>query len=147
MALSYISKVLEKGKYWGWLLIPAGIVFILYTAIFADPGAFGAEGPWHLIFNWGFAMLMPLLMGLVIAVQAFNQCERKTCPASGTASGLFGSFIGISTVACPMCPAVLLGWLGLGAAIPSAILSSLWLKSLSLVLLMVALMFATKGQK
>ncbi len=147
MALSYISKVLSKGKYWAWLLVPAIAIFVLYIGIFADVKAFGAQGPGYLLFNWAFSIIMPLLIGLVIAVQAYNQCERKNCPASGTASGIFGSILGVSTVACPMCPAVLLGWIGLGAAIPSAILSSVWLKSLSLVLLIAALLFAAKGQR
>lgn len=147
MAFSYVKKVLSKGKYWAWFLIPAIIVFVLYTAVFANTKEFGAQGPGYLVFNWAFAIVMPLLIGLVIAVQAYNQCENKTCPVGGTATGVVGGIIGIATVACPMCPAVLLGWVGLAAAIPSALLASVWVKGLSIVLLLLALGFATKGQK
>mgnify|MGYP005854771311 CR=1 FL=1 len=38
----------------------------------------------YLVFNWAFAILMPLLIGLVIAVQVYNLRENRTCPASGT---------------------------------------------------------------
>lgn len=147
MALSYIGRALSKGKYWGWFLIPAIIVFVLYVTVLANTKAFGAQGLGYLVFNWIFAIVMPLLVGLVIAVQAYNQRENKTCPVGGTTTGAIGGLIGIATVACPMCPAVLLGWIGLAAAIPSALLASVWVKGLSLILLVLALLFATKGQK
>jgi hypothetical protein len=147
MALHFVKKVLTKGAYWMWFLVPALAIGILYLTVFANPDAFGAKGPLHLVFNWMFALVMPVLIGLVITVQVYNLREVKTCPASSTTSGFFGGLIGVASVACPACPAVFLGFLGLGAAIPSAILSSIWFKSLSLALLVAALLLATKGRE
>lgn len=147
MALSYVSKVLSKGKYWAWFLIPSAVIAILYIAVLTNHKNYGAQGPGYLVFNWLFAILMPLFIGLVIAVQVYSLKEEKTCPRTSTTSGFFGGLLGITTVACPMCPAIFLGWLGLAAAVPSAILSSVWLKGLSLVLLVVSLLFATKGRQ
>jgi hypothetical protein len=122
------------------------LIGILYLTVWANPAAFGALGTGHLIFNWTFALAMPFLIGLVFAVQLHNLCENKTCPATGTASGAVGGLLGIASVACPICPAVFLGWLGLAGAVSSAILSSIWFKTLSLLLLIVALLAATKGR-
>ena len=120
---------------------------VLYLTVFVNVERFGAQGQGYLVFNWLFAITMPLLIGLVIAVQVYNLKEEKACPVTSTTSGAFGGIIGVATVACPMCPAIFLGWLGLAAAIPSAILSSIWVKSLSFVLLIAALLFATKGRQ
>ena len=61
--------------------------------------------------------------------------------------GALGSLLGIITVACPVCPAILLGWLGLAAAIPVALLAGPWLKLASLILLVLALNWATGGRR
>ncbi|MBI5398409.1 hypothetical protein HZB03_02995 [Candidatus Woesearchaeota archaeon] len=147
MALSHVKKVLSKGKYWAWFLIPSLIIMILYLTVFVNVKNFGAQGPGYFVFNWSFAIVMPFLIGLVFAVQVYNLKEARACPRTSTTSGIFGGIIGVATVACPMCPAVFLGWLGLAAAIPSAILSSIWVKSLSLVLLVAALLFGAKGRQ
>ena len=146
MALKHIKTVFSKPKYILFFLVPSLLIATLYLTVWANPAAFGALGIGHLIFNWAFALTMPLLIGLVIAVQIHNIREHKTCPATGTAGGFLGGLLGVASVACPICPAVFLGWLGLAGAVSSAILSSIWFKALSIGLLVVALLAATKGR-
>jgi hypothetical protein len=102
-----------------------------------DPGAYDAMG-------WVFALAFPVLTGATLAVLVANYREQKACPLDAAGSGLGGSVLGIFTVGCSACPALLLGWLGLGAAVPSAFLASPWLKLASLALLVAALFWAGK---
>ena len=62
-------------------------------------------------------------VGGVIAAQWYNLAERNACPVTAMSGGALGSLLGIITVACPVCPAILLGSLGLAAAIPVALLA------------------------
>jgi hypothetical protein len=136
MAFENIGKPLSKPKY---LLIWAlTAVFLMWLYI----GPLTAQGEYH-IFGWFFAVTFPILAGGILAGQWYNFSERKTCPVSATSGGILGGIIGIVTVACPLCVPVLLAWLGLAAAIPGAILGGPWLKAISLVLLVLALYWAT----
>jgi hypothetical protein len=73
-----------------------------------------------------------------------NDREHKTCPLGATGSGLGASLLGLFTIGCSGCPAILLGWFGLGAAVPGALLASPWVKLASLLLLVAALFWAAR---
>ena len=94
--------------------------------------------------GWVFALAFPVLTGATLAVLVANYREQMACPLDAAGSGLGGSVLGIFTVGCSTCPALLLGWLGLGAAVPSAFLASPWIKFASLLLLLAALFWAGK---
>ena len=136
MAFENVGKILSTPKYLTILVMSAAIFMWLYIGPLTNQEAYNT-------FGWVFAIVFPILTGGIIAGQWYNLSERKTCPASATSGGILGSVIGLVTVACPVCPAILLGWLGLAAAIPSAILGGPWLKAISLVLLLLALYWAT----
>ena len=102
-----------------------------------NPQAYDAMG-------WIFALAFPVLVGATLAVLVANYRERKACPLDATGGGLGGSIVGIFTVGCSTCPAILLSWIGLSAAVPSAFLASPWLKLASLLLLVAALYWAGK---
>lgn len=116
-------------------LVAALVVGGLYVGLLTDPAAYDAMG-------WVFALAFPVLTGATLAVLVANYRERKMCPVNAAGSGLGGSVLGIFTIACSSCPALLLGWLGLGAAVPGAFLASPWLKLASLLLLVAALFWA-----
>ena len=107
----------------------------LYIGLLTDPGAYDAMG-------WVFALAFPVLTGATLAVLVANYREQKSCPINAAGSGIGGGILRIFTIGCSACPALLLGWIGLGAAIPSAFLASPWLKLASLVLLVAALFWA-----
>lgn len=116
-------------------VITALVVGWLYLGLLTEPEAYDAMG-------WVFALAFPVLVGATLAVQVAHYRERKACPLDAAGGGLGGSIVGIFTVGCSTCPAILLGWLGLGAAVPIGFLASPWLKVASLVLLTVALYWA-----
>ncbi len=93
---------------------------------------------------WIFAIVFPVIVGLIVANQVYNIREVKTCPTSATSGGILGSVVGIITVGCPACPLVLLGWLGLGAGATGGVLGGPWIKLASLLVLVLALYWATK---
>jgi hypothetical protein len=94
--------------------------------------------------GWIFALAFPVLVGAMVAVQIATHREQRSCPVNATAGGAGGTILGIVTVGCATCPATLLGWIGLGAAIPGALLASPWLKLASLGLLALALSRASR---
>ena len=119
-----------------WLLATL-VVGGLYVGLLTDPEAYDAMG-------WVFALIFPVLVGAMLAVLVTSYREQKACPLNAAGSGLGGSVLGIFTVGCSTCPALLLGWIGLGAAVPSAFLASPWIKLASLLLLVAALFWAGK---
>lgn len=119
-----------------WLLATL-VVGWLYIGLLTNPEAYDAMG-------WVFALAFPVLTGATLAVLVANYREQKACPLNAAGSGLGGSVLGIFTVGCSTCPALLLGWIGLGAAVPSAFLASPWIKLASLLLLVAALFWAGK---
>jgi hypothetical protein len=137
MAFEKVQLIWKKpGYFFIWLLATLA-VGSLYIGLLTDPGAYDAMG-------WVFALAFPVLTGATLAVLVANYREQKACPLDAAGSGLGGSVLGIFTVGCSACPALLLGWLGLGAAVPSAFLASPWLKLASLALLVAALSWAGK---
>jgi hypothetical protein len=136
MAFENVSWIWRKPTYFLIWLISTLVVAWLYIGALTNPEAYDALG-------WFFAVVFPILTGATLAVQVANYRERKDCPVSSTGGGLTGGILGIVTVACPVCPSILLGWIGLGAAVPSSVLGGPWLKLLSLVFLALALHWAS----
>jgi hypothetical protein len=135
MAFEKAQLIWKKpGYFFIWLLATLA-VGSLYIGLLTDPGAYDAMG-------WVFALAFPVLTGATLAVLVANYREQKACPLDAAGSGLGGSVLGIFTIGCSTCPALLLGWIGLGAAVPSAFLASPWLKLASLLLLVAALFWA-----
>lgn len=130
-----IAFIWKRPMYLFVWVITALLVGWLYIGLLTNPEAYDVMG-------WVFAFAFPVLVGATLAVQLASYRERKACPLDATGSGLGGSIVGIFTVGCSTCPAILLGWLGLGAAVPTAFLASPWLKVASLVLLIAALYWA-----
>jgi len=130
-----IALIWKRPNYFFIWLITALAAGGLYIGLLTNPDAYDAMG-------WVFALAFPVLMGATLAVLVANYRERKTCPLDATGGGLGGSIAGIFTVGCSTCPAILLGWLGLGAVVPTAFLASPWLKFASLLLLVAALYWA-----
>lgn len=137
MAFERVRLVWQKPEYFFIWLLAALVVGWLYIGLLTDPGAYDAIG-------WVFALAFPGLTGATLAVLVATYREQKACPFNAAGSGLGGSVLGIFTVGCSTCPALLLGWIGLGAAIPSAFLASPWVKLASLLLLATALFWAGK---
>jgi len=140
MAFEKVSCIWQKGTYFLiWLVTTLGVGWI-YIGPLTDQGAYDAMG-------WIFALVFPVLMGATVAVQVANYREQKSCPLNATGGGVGGSILGIVTVGCSTCPAILLGWIGLGAAIPGALLASPWLKLISLCLLVLGFFWASSAKK
>lgn len=137
MAFERVRLVWKKPEYFFIWLLAALVVGWLYIGLLTDPGAYDAMG-------WVFALAFPALTGATLAVLVATYREQKACPFNAAGSGLGGSVLGIFTVGCSTCPALLLGWIGLGAAVPSAFLASPWIKLASLLLLVAALFWAGK---
>ena len=137
MVLSNAFRVFKKGNYFLLFLIVALVVGWLYIGPLTNTEVYD-------IVAWIFAILFPILVGLIVSNQVYNLKEVKTCPASATTGGVIGGIAGIVTVGCPVCPLVLLGWLGLGAGATGGILGGPWIKIASLVVLIIALNWATK---
>jgi len=136
MAFENIRKLLSKTQYLLIWAITGAFLMWLYIGVLTNHSEYNT-------FGWIFAITWPILAGGILAGQWYNLAQRKTCPVSATSGGILGSVIGVITVACPACAPLLLAWLGLAAAIPSAILGGPWLKVISLVLLGLALYWAT----
>ena len=137
MAFDNLGKVLGKSKYLWTGVIIAVVVSWIYTGTLTRTEMYDS-------FDWIFAIVFPLLVGGIIMSQIYNSKERKTCPANATTGGAVGGVVGITTVACPICPLVLLSWLGLAGGGSAAFFSSSWLKAVSLVILLVSLNWSTK---
>ena len=135
MAFENIQLIWMRPTYLLIWLIATVAVGLLYVGILTEPAAYDAMG-------WVFALAFPVLTGATLAVLVANYRERKVCPVDAAGSGLGGSILGIFTIGCSSCPALLLGWLGLGATVPAAFLASPWLKLASLLLLVAALFWA-----
>ena len=136
MAFENINKLLEKPKYLGIWALTAIILMWLYIGPLTNQAVYNALA-------WVFAITFPVLAGGIVAGQYYNLTEKKTCHINATGGGVLGSVLGIITVGCPLCPAILLGWIGLGAALPSALLGGPWLKVISLIVLILSLHWTT----
>ena len=139
MAFEKVRLIWKRTIYFFIWLIATLVVGWLYIGPLTNEEAYDAMG-------WVFALAFPVLVGATLAVQVANYREQKACPLNATGGGLGGSILGIFTVGCYTCPAILLGWIGLGAAVPSAFLASPWLKLTSLLLLVVGLFWASKAR-
>lgn len=137
MAFEKVRLIWKRPMYFFIWLLATLVVGWLYIGLLTDPEAYDAMG-------WVFALAFPVLTGATLAVLVANYREQKACPLNAAGSGLGGSVLGIFTVGCSACPALLLGWIGLGAAVPSAFLASPWIKLASLLLLVAALFWAGK---
>lgn len=137
MPFEKVSWIWKKGAYFLIWLVTTLVVGWLYIGPLTDQEAYDAVG-------WTFALVFPILVGAMVAVQVANYREQKSCPLNATSGGVGGTILGIVTVGCSTCPAILLGWIGLGAAIPGSLLASPWLKLPSLFLLAVALSWASR---
>ena len=137
MAFEKVQLIWKRPMYFFIWLLATLVVGWLYIGLLTNPEAFDAMG-------WVFALAFPVLTGATLAVLVANYREQKACPLNAAGSGLGGSVLGIFTVGCSACPALLLGWIGLGAAVPSAFLASPWIKLASLLLLVAALFRAGK---
>jgi len=137
MAFENVKLIWKRPVYFFIWLLAALVVGWLYIGLLTDPEAYDAVG-------WVFALAFPVLTGATLVVLVANYQEQKACPLNAAGSGVGGGVLGIFTVGCSACPALLLGWIGLGAAVPSAFLASPWLKLASLLLLVAALFWAGK---
>jgi hypothetical protein len=137
MAFEKVSWIWTKGTYFLIWLVTALAVGWIYIGPLTDQDAYDAMG-------WIFALVFPVLVGALVAVQVANYREQKACAVNATSGGVGGTLLGIVTVGCVTCPAILLGWLGLGAAIPGSLLGSPWLKLASLFVLVLSLFWASK---
>lgn len=137
MAFERIRLIWTQPVYFSIWLVTAFLVGGLYMGLLTDIAAYDTMG-------WIFALSFPVLTGATLSVLIANYREQKTCPLDAAGSGLGGSILGIFTIGCSTCPAILLGWIGLGAAVPTAFLASPWLKLASLGLLVAALFWAGK---
>lgn len=95
-------------------------------------------------FAWIFAILFPIMVGFIVAMQMYNKAEQKTCPGTASTGGILGGIAGIITVGCPACPLILFSWLGLAAGATGGVLGGPWVKLASLVVLGVAAYWAAK---
>ena len=137
MAFEKVQLIRKRPMYFFIWLLATLVVGGLYIGLLTNLEAYDAMG-------WVFALAFPVLTGATLAVLVANYREQKACPLNAAGSGLGGSVLGIFTVGCSACPALLLGWIGLGAAVPSAFLASPWIKLASLLLLVAALFWAGK---
>ncbi|MBI4155581.1 hypothetical protein HY498_05890 [Candidatus Woesearchaeota archaeon] len=137
MSFNNIIVRLSKLKYLLIFLVVAILVGWLYIGPLTNQEVYDAVG-------WIFAILFPILVGLIVSLQVYNLSERKTCPTSATSSGILGGIAGIITVGCPACPLILLSWVGLGAGATGGILGGPWIKLVSLVILFLAVYWASK---
>ena len=137
MAFEKVQLIWKRPMYFFIWLLATLVVGWLYIGLLTNLEAYDAMG-------WVFALAFPVLTGATLAVLVANYRGQKACPLNAAGSGLGGSVLGIFTVGCSACPALLLGWIGLGAAVPSAFLASPWIKLASLLLLVAALFWAGK---
>ena len=136
MAFEKVSWIWRKPIYFLiWLITSLGVGGI-YAGLLTDSAQYG-------IIEWIFALAFPVLVGATVAVQVATYREGRSCPINATGGGVLGTGLGVATVACASCPAILLSWIGLGAAIPGSFLASPWLKLGSLFLLLLSLYWAS----
>ncbi|MBI5072875.1 hypothetical protein HZA99_03585 [Candidatus Woesearchaeota archaeon] len=137
MSMENIMKIIEKPKYLGiW-----GVVAVFVGWLYIGPLTIQEN---YDLFAWVFALVFPLLVGFIVAMQTYNLTERKTCPASASTGGVLGSIAGIITVGCPVCPLILLSWLGLAAGGTGGVLGGPWIKLISLIVLGISAYWAAK---
>ena len=137
MSINNIIVRLSKPKYFLIFLLVAVFIGWLYIGPLTNQDNYNAVG-------WIFAILFPILVGLVVSLQVYNITERKTCPSPATSSGIIGGIAGIITVGCPACPLILLSWVGLGAGATGGILGGPWVKIVSLVVMILSVYWASK---
>ena len=83
MGLENGIKVLTNPKYLGIFVVVAVFVGWLYVGPLTDQSKYNAVG-------WLFAILFPILVGFIVAMQWYNLTERKTCPATASTGGVLG---------------------------------------------------------
>ncbi len=137
MTINNILERISKPKYLLIFIITTVLMGWLYIGPLTDQNMYNAVG-------WIFAILFPILVGLIVSLQVYNLSERKTCPTSATSSGIIGGVAGIITVGCPACPLILLSWIGLGAGATGGILGGPWIKLASLIVMGLAVYWASK---
>lgn len=137
MAFEKVPWIWKERTYFLIWLVTTLVVGWVYIGPLTDQEAYDVTG-------WIFAAAFPILVGAIVAVQVANYREQKGCPAKVATGGVGGAILGIVTVGCATCPAILLGWIGLGAAIPGTLLASPWLKLPSLFLLLLSLFWASR---
>jgi hypothetical protein len=137
VAFEKVSCIWQKGTYFLIWLVTTLVVGWVYIGPLTDPGAYDPIG-------WVFALVFPILVGTLVAVQIANYREQKSCPINAASGGVGGGVLGIITVGCSTCPAILLGWVGLGTAIPGSLLASPWLKLVSLFLLLLSIFWTSR---
>lgn len=137
MSMENILKLFEKPKYSGiW-----GVVTVFVGWLYIGPLTIQEN---YDLFAWVFAILFPLLVGFIVAMQIYNQMERKTCPASASTGGVLGGIAGIITVGCPLCPLILFSWFGLAAGATGGVLGGPWVKLISLIVLGISAYWTAK---
>ncbi len=136
MGLKNGIKVLTNPKYLVIFGIVAVFVGWLYIGPLTNQDNYDAVG-------WLFAILFPILVGFIVAMQWYNLTERKTCPATASTGGVLGSLAGIVTVACPACPLILMSWFGLAVG-AGGIFGGPWVKLASLAILLLSAYWAAK---
>lgn len=137
MCWENIKKLASKPKYLALWGVVAVVVGALYIGPLTDQAQYHA-------FAWTFALVFPVLVGFIVAMQWYNKSERKTCPGTASTGGVLGGIAGIITVGCPACPLILLSWFGLAAGATGGILGGPWIKLVSLIVLGVAAYWAAK---
>ena len=150
--MNKLKKVLNNSKYfWIFLVSTAFFMWLYmgpltivenYSAPFFKMG--GLNGFFMSAVAWIFAILFPVLVGLIIATQWYNLRENKTCPAYSNAAGGLATVVGLATVGCPLCPLIFLSWFGLAAGVGGGVFGGPWIKIVSLVILGFSLKWATK---
>ena len=104
MAFEKVSWIWRKPIYFLiWLITSLGVGGI-YAGLLTDSAQYG-------IIEWIFALAFPVLVGATVAVQVATYREERSCPINATGGGVLGTGLGVATVACASCPAILLSWI------------------------------------
>lgn len=94
-----MKNIFQFAKKPGYTIL---FVVIAIAAAWLYIGPLTNQQEYHTL-EWVFAILFPLLLGLIVANQVYNLREVKTCPTSATSGGVIGGIAGLTTVACPAC--------------------------------------------